>query len=89
MAQVSRFSVFFHCYDEYQSDMGATRGNIGKGGIGGGIRMAQVSSFSFPLIATVGTGTAPKQYKIIFKPGCIKYCNFFFVAALTSSFLLL
>lgn len=28
--------------DEYQSDMGATRGNIGKGGIGGGIRMAQV-----------------------------------------------
>ncbi len=27
--------------DEYQSDMGATRGNIGKGGIGGGIRMAQ------------------------------------------------
>jgi hypothetical protein len=29
--------------DEYQSDMGATRGNIGKGGIGGGIRMAQAS----------------------------------------------
>ena len=28
--------------DEYQSDMGATRGNIGKGGIGGSIRMAQV-----------------------------------------------
>ena len=29
--------------DEYQSDLGATRGNIGKGGVaGGGIRMAQV-----------------------------------------------
>jgi U4/U6 small nuclear ribonucleoprotein PRP31 len=28
--------------DSYQSDLGATRGNIGKGGIGGGIRMAQV-----------------------------------------------
>jgi len=29
--------------DEYQSDLGATRGNIGKGGIGGGgLRMAQV-----------------------------------------------
>jgi hypothetical protein len=30
--------------DEYQSDMGATRGNIGKGGIGGGIRMAQAGA---------------------------------------------
>ena len=31
--------------DEYQSDLGATRGNIGKGGIGGGgLRMAQVRS---------------------------------------------
>lgn len=28
--------------DSYQSDLGATRGNIGKGGIGGGIRSAQV-----------------------------------------------
>merc|ERR1719334_1001503 len=28
--------------DSYQNDLGATRGNIGKGGIGGGIRMAQV-----------------------------------------------
>ncbi len=33
--------------DEYQSDMGATRGNIGKGGIGGGIRMAQASILLF------------------------------------------
>ena len=33
--------------DSYQSDLGATRGNIGKGGIGGGIRMAQVS-FRYP-----------------------------------------
>ena len=29
--------------DSYQSDLGATRGNIGKGGVGGGsLRMAQV-----------------------------------------------
>ena len=29
--------------DEYQSDLGATRGNIGKGGVGGGsLRTAQV-----------------------------------------------
>ena len=28
--------------DEYQNDLGYTRGNIGKGGIGGGIRMAQI-----------------------------------------------
>jgi hypothetical protein len=38
--------------DEYQSDMGATRGNIGKGGIGGGIRMAQASS-SFQIISSI------------------------------------
>ena len=28
--------------DLYQNDLGYTRGNIGKGGIGGGIRAAQV-----------------------------------------------
>ena len=34
--------------DEYQSDLGATRGNIGKGGVaGGGIRMAQVMLYVF------------------------------------------
>ena len=32
--------------DSYQNDLGATRGNIGKGGIGGGIRMAQVNNCS-------------------------------------------
>ena len=28
--------------DIYQNDLGYTRGNIGKGGIGSGIRMAQI-----------------------------------------------
>ena len=43
--------------DEYQSDLGATRGNIGKGGVaGGGIRMAQVR-----FLCTIVTWGPPEE----------------------------
>ena len=47
--------------DEYQSDLGATRGNIGKGGVaGGGIRMAQVKFF---YVLYVSCGQQRKYYQ--------------------------
>ena len=52
--------------DVYQEDLGVNRGNIGKGGVGGGsLRMAQVkvrrtSSNSFRYIIKLTTGTTTK-----------------------------
>ncbi len=48
--------------DEYQSDMGATRGNIGKGGIGGGIRMAQASIY-FQIFSSISL-SQPKRMRM-------------------------